>query len=89
MKIKKIVIWIGLVILILGLIYELLLFKFYDSDTNYFQIDRCIDSIGCWDETDNICRKHEINSQELCDRKKVDGRTLEQRVEENIKKITK
>jgi hypothetical protein len=31
-------------------------------------VDRCLDAGGCWDETDNVCRKDELNAQELCDR---------------------
>ena len=38
--------------------------------TDFFNIDRCLDQAGCWDEVDSICRKHETNAQELCLRKK-------------------
>lgn len=32
--------------------------------------DSCLDSGGCWDSTDKVCRKTELNAQELCDRSK-------------------
>ena len=32
--------------------------------------DSCLDSGGCWDAVDNVCRKSEPNAQELCDRSK-------------------
>lgn len=33
------------------------------------KVDSCLDSGGCWDKVDNVCRKSEPNAQELCDRK--------------------
>jgi hypothetical protein len=30
--------------------------------------DACLDSGGCWDKVDSVCRKHESNAQELCSR---------------------
>ncbi len=33
-------------------------------------IDSCLDSGGCWDSIDKLCRKTEANAQELCDRSK-------------------
>lgn len=34
------------------------------------KIDSCLDSGGCWDYLDKVCRKDEPNAQELCHRKK-------------------
>jgi hypothetical protein len=31
-------------------------------------LDSCLDSGGCWDSLDKVCRKTEANAQELCDR---------------------
>jgi hypothetical protein len=33
------------------------------------KVDSCLDSGGCWDKVDKVCRKSEPNAQELCDRK--------------------
>jgi hypothetical protein len=32
--------------------------------------DSCLDSGGCWDSTDKVCRKTEPDAQALCDRPK-------------------
>jgi len=33
------------------------------------KVDSCLNSGGCWDKVDSVCRKPEPNAQELCDRK--------------------
>lgn len=33
------------------------------------KVDSCLDSGGCWDKIDGVCRNSESNAQELCDRK--------------------
>jgi hypothetical protein len=33
--------------------------------------DACLDSGGCWGSVDNVCRKNELNAQQLCDRSKI------------------
>lgn len=75
------------ILLVLTTIYEGALYLTLDRDPNYVQIDRCIDSGGCWDGIDKVCRNSEPNAQELCDRSKVDGKTLKKRIEEKIDKI--
>jgi hypothetical protein len=35
-------------------------------------VDFCLDGGGCWDRTDGLCRKDEVNAQELCDRSRAD-----------------
>lgn len=69
------------------LLYEAALYLLLARDPNYYQIDRCLDSGGCWDGFDKVCRNSEPNAQELCDRSKVQGKTLEKRIEEKIDKI--
>jgi hypothetical protein len=46
---------------IIGIIY-----LFFFSD--FMNIDGCLDSGGCWDYQDKVCRKEESNAQQLCDR---------------------
>ena len=86
MKLKK---WILIfaAIIFLFAAYELVLYRILDSDPDYYSIDRCIDSGGCWDGIDKMCRMNEVNAQELCDRAKINGKTLEQRIEEKIDNI--
>ena len=49
-----------MILIILGvlfgllIIYEFMLFCFLDNNPDYYQIDRCIDSSGCWDDVDNV-----------------------------------
>jgi len=71
---KKIVFWI-VAVLSLGCIASLivyfgLLFMVHDFDPNFLNIDSCLDSGGCWDYVDGICRKGEPNAQELCNRQR-------------------
>lgn len=84
---KKKILWILGALVSFVMIYEVSLYLFFDKDSDYYQIDRCLDSGGCWDGVDQICRSSEINAQELCDRSKVNGKTLEQRIHEKIEKI--
>lgn len=83
---KGLLIFLGFLALCV-LIYEGTLYVLLDRDPNYFQIDRCLDSGGCWDGIDKMCRNSEPNAQELCDRSKVNGKTLDSRIEEKIDKI--
>ncbi len=79
---------VGFGVVAAGLIfYELSLYMLSDRDPYYFHIDRCLDRGGCWDGIDKVCRNSEINAQELCDRSRLDGKTLEQRIEQKINKI--
>lgn len=73
----------------MGLIaaYQLTLYFLLDRDPHYFQIDRCLDHGGCWDGVDKVCRDSEPNAQELCDRSRLKGKTLEQRIDGKIDKI--
>jgi hypothetical protein len=75
------------ILIALLLAYETTLYFFLDRDPNYFQVDRCLDGGGCWDGIGKVCRNTEPNAQELCDRSKVDGKTLEKRTFEKIDKI--
>ncbi|MBT4762885.1 MAG: hypothetical protein HOO06_14420 [Bdellovibrionaceae bacterium] len=85
-KRKIILLAIGIILSLL-LVYEFVLYQFLDRDPSYYQIDRCIDSGKCWDGVDKVCRGDEPNAQDLCDRAKVNGKTLEQRIEDKIEKI--
>ncbi len=78
------------IILLIGVIvsFEIFLFSFYDKDSKYSQIDRCLDSSGCWDEVDSICRVREPNAQKLCNRKQIGGATHDQRVLKTIHDTT-
>lgn len=87
MKVKKyLVITLGFLIGLIS-IYEIALYLFFDRNPSYFQIDRCMDSGGCWDGIDKVCRNSEPNAQQLCDRFKIKGKSLEGRVKESIDKI--
>lgn len=83
---KRLAIACGILVALV-VIYEGTLYLILDRDPYYFQIDRCLDSGGCWDGLDKVCRNSEPNAQELCDRSKVDGKTLENRIEEKIDQI--
>ena len=48
-------------ILVIGIVY----FLFF---TDFMKADGCLDSGGCWDYQDKVCRKEEDNTQQLCDR---------------------
>lgn len=50
--------------------YELFLWTAWDFSPHYSEGDRCLDSGGCWDKVDNVCRKDEPDAQALCDRSK-------------------
>lgn len=39
----------------------------YPSTSSFPQVDRCLDGGGCWDYKVQVCRKDEVNAQELCD----------------------
>lgn len=56
----------GLVAFII--VYELFLWAAWDFSPDYFQADRCVDGGGCWDKIDRICRKHEPDARDLCQR---------------------
>lgn len=34
---------------------------------SFFAVDACLDGGGCWDSIAKVCRKDEVNAQELCD----------------------
>lgn len=87
MNFKKVRLWIILILLGIFATYEVYLYLFLDNDPKYLRIDRCIDSGGCWDGIDKTCRKSELNAQGLCDRHKVNEKTLEERINEKIEKI--
>jgi len=36
--------------------------------SDFMKVDGCLDSGGCWDYQDKVCRKEEPNAQQLCDR---------------------
>lgn len=36
--------------------------------SDFMKADGCLDSGGCWDYQDSVCRKDEPNAQKLCDR---------------------
>ena len=61
---------IGFSILFMSVaVYYGILFSIHKNDKNFLKIDSCYDSGGCWDTVDGVCRKEEINAQELCHRK--------------------
>lgn len=51
----------GLLLLAAGLLA-------YPAVYHFIRVDYCLDAGGCWDEVDEVCRKEEVNAQELCDR---------------------
>ena len=65
---RKVLILFVSIPLTIVLAYEVFLFWAHDFNPDYGLIDRCLDGGGCWDYQDRICRKNEINAQELCDR---------------------
>jgi hypothetical protein len=46
-------------------IFSVTYFLFF---SDFMKADGCLDSGGCWDYKDNICRKEEPDAQKLCDR---------------------
>ncbi len=67
---RKALILIVSIPLTIFLAYEVFLFWAHDFNLDFESIDRCLDGGGCWDYQDRICRKNEMNAQELCDRAK-------------------
>lgn len=37
-------------------------------NSEFLEIDTCLDSGGCWDYDAKVCRRDEANAQHLCDR---------------------
>ena len=67
LKLLKIAFMIFFILtILLILMYNFFLFKSYNYNTDFLRIDSCLDSGGCWDYMDRICRKDEINAQALC-----------------------
>lgn len=53
-----------LAMFVLGFSSSVYFLVFFD----FMKADVCLDSGGCWDYQDRVCRKDEHNAQELCDR---------------------
>lgn len=64
---RKVLVFL-LIPLTIFLAYKVFLYWAHDFSPDYDSVDRCLDGGGCWDYQDKICRKNEMNSQELCDR---------------------
>ncbi|RYZ77572.1 MAG: hypothetical protein EOP05_01365 [Proteobacteria bacterium] len=45
-----------------------ILYVGYLYASEFLKVDSCLDRSGCWDYSDHVCRMHETNAQELCDK---------------------